>query len=89
MFNVDESDLGIEYHGDGPWRSYGLETSGETIEELFENATIYETDQDGGEIECYSIDNAETLVYRIATKHLSDLVSSTIDNILLKEEGYE
>lgn len=83
VFNIDESDIGIEYQDAGPWRSYGLESSGETIEELFENATIYETDQDGGEIDSYSIDDAEVEVYRVANKFLSDLVSGDVSE---KEE---
>lgn len=90
MFNIDESDLGIDYQDSGQWRSYGIESSGETIEELFENATIYEIDQDGGEIDCYSMDDADVEISKIARKYLSDLVSSSIDDILLEEkELYE
>ena len=85
MFNIDESDIGIDYQDTGPWRSYGVESSGETIEELFDNATVYETDQDGGIIDSYDLDVADDDVYKVATIYISDLVSTTVDNILLEE----
>ena len=74
MYNIDESDLGVDYQDAGPWRSYGLESSGETIEELINNATIYETDQDGGELDCYSINDAESNVHKAAKACLDKLI---------------
>lgn len=56
-YHID-TDLGIMYQDEGPWRSYELVTSGSTKEELLEDATISEVDQDGGELACYSFDDA-------------------------------
>lgn len=41
-----------DYSVDGPiWRNYGtLEASGDSLEELFEDATVDIKDQDGGEV---------------------------------------
>ena len=46
-------DIGLDYRDSGRWRSYELDTCGDTLDELRENATIAEVDQDGGEINCY------------------------------------
>lgn len=89
MFNISESDIGVEYRNIGPWRCYGLESHGETIEELFDNAVISEIDQDGEEVQSYSIEFADNDVYSAAHKYISHLVSTTVDDILLEEEYYE
>lgn len=55
---IDES---LEYSdsGDyGQWQGYSIYAEGNTKEELFENATIYITDQDGGEVRNYSLFDA-------------------------------
>lgn len=84
MFNIDESDLGVDYQDAGPWRSYGLESHGETIEELFENAYVYEIDQDGGELNHYHIEDASTEVYKAARDRMIHLIQTTVDDILLE-----
>jgi len=73
-FDVNEIDIGISYQDEGPWRSYGVESSGSTIEELFENATVYETDQDGGELASYSLEEAEYEVCIAAKRILGDFI---------------
>jgi hypothetical protein len=65
-YYIDESDLGVDYQDEGQWRSYGLEASGETLEELLNDAYVYETDQDGGEITSYPMSEAERPVYSAA-----------------------
>jgi hypothetical protein len=56
-YSID-TDLDIEYRDNGPWRSYELQTHGDTRLELIENVTIAEVDQDGGELDCYGFDDA-------------------------------
>lgn len=68
MIDINIDDLGIEYHDSGLWRSYGFETHGETMEELWDNATVFETDQDGGELDCYGAGEAATDVYEAVEK---------------------
>lgn len=72
--SIDESDIGIDYQDEGPWRSYGVQSEGSTIDELLENAYIYETDQDGGELNCYPIDDASNEVYGAAMQVLGKFI---------------
>lgn len=74
-FNIDE-DLGIMYQDSGPWRSYQLTASGNTFEELLEDATISEVDQDGGELNCYGLDDADTEVERETIKLIKDIMNA-------------
>ena len=53
-----EVELDTEYLDEAPWRSFSLQTDGDTLEELIANASISETDQDGGEIRTYSLESA-------------------------------
>lgn len=53
-YSID-TELGIEYQDAGPWRSYHLYASGDSIQELIEDSSISEIDQDGGELDCYGI----------------------------------
>lgn len=39
-----------DHADEGRWRSYDLETEGDTLEELLDNAIYWQTDQDGGEM---------------------------------------
>lgn len=57
-FNLDCSDIGVVYCDSGPWRCYGVASTGNSVEAFIQNAVIYETDQDGGELDCYEIDDA-------------------------------
>lgn len=56
-YSIDE-DLGIDYRDCGPWRCYMFASDGNTLEDLLDNASIAEVDQDGGEINCYGLDDA-------------------------------
>lgn len=49
LIHID-ADTGL-HSDDGPFRSYQLQSEGETLIELLENALIWEIDQDGGEHE--------------------------------------
>ena len=42
-----------DFADEGQWRSYSLQAEGDTLDELFDDCTIFETDQDGGEIRNY------------------------------------
>jgi hypothetical protein len=39
-----------DHEDEGRWRSYDLETEGETLEELLANAVYWQIDQDGGSL---------------------------------------
>lgn len=65
-------DLGINYQDCGVWRSYQLETYGDTMEELWDNAVIAEIDQDGGELDCYGMGEAPSDVYEAADKLIKE-----------------
>jgi len=56
-YSISE-ELTYEWRDAGPWRSFYLETYGDTLSELFENATIEAIDQDGGALDCFGYDNA-------------------------------
>jgi len=51
---LDYSDSG-KY---GQWLGYSVYAEGNTLQELFDDATIYITDQDGGEVNNYSLFDA-------------------------------
>lgn len=63
-FMVDCENMDIDYQDAGPWRSYEMTATGDTFEEMCEDATITEVDQDGGEIASYSISDASTKVVK-------------------------
>lgn len=63
MLHVAVLDIGIDYADAGQWRSYGFETFGMNKKELLDNCTVFETDQDGGELNSYSLDKASNPVY--------------------------
>ena len=65
-YKVDISDIGVDYQDSGAWRCYGVEAFGNNLSELINSATIYETDQDGGTLDCYDMDVAESAVYQAA-----------------------
>ena len=65
-------DTGVEYADSGRWRSYDLYTTGRSYEELFDNASISETDQDGGEIKTYDLQDADQEVQEAAFKIIND-----------------
>jgi hypothetical protein len=51
-YNIDQ-DMGIIYQDIRPWRSYHLESWGNSYDELIENALITEMSQDGEELDTY------------------------------------
>lgn len=70
-----ETDSGVSYQDSGRWRSYQLETAGDTLEELVQNATVSEIDQDGGDLNTYSLDEACTEVEQACLKIIHSEVS--------------
>jgi len=74
LYSID-TELGIDYRDCGPWRSYRFETSGDTLAELIDNGTIEEVDQDGGTLDCYSLQDScgeveracKSIIYRKLT----------------------
>lgn len=66
--HIEGVDLGIEWQDAGPWRNYEIQAHGSTYAELIEDATISEIDQDGGELNCYGINDASTSVALAAQK---------------------
>jgi hypothetical protein len=60
---IEVNDLEVMYQDSGAWRSYALATFGETVDQLVENASIYEIDQDGGELNSYDLGDASGEVY--------------------------
>jgi hypothetical protein len=67
-YTIDCLDLEIEWRDLGRWRSYSLSAHGDTLDELVESATISEVDQDGGELRCYGLGEADNEVFRVACK---------------------
>jgi len=60
-YSID-TELGVNFADAGVWRSYHLETSGDSFNEMVQNATVSEVDQDGGTIDAYSISDAVSQV---------------------------
>jgi hypothetical protein len=52
------TDLPISYADEGRWRSYHLETCGDSFDEMLDNSSIEEIDKDGGTINSYSLSEA-------------------------------
>lgn len=57
-----DTEVGIDFADAGQWRSYHLETSGDSFNEMVQNATVSEIDQDGGTIDAYELGNAPSQV---------------------------
>ena len=68
--NISIEDIGVDFADSGPWRSYALEASGNTLDELMNDAQIFETDQDGGSLNHYNLGDADNGVYQAAVKIL-------------------
>lgn len=60
---ISTEEMGIDYADSGRWRSYELDTHGNSMDECEENASVSETDQDGGEIDIYSLKDASSEVF--------------------------
>jgi hypothetical protein len=59
------------------WYCYDLTSDGSTLEELVENAVIGEVDQDGGDLDCYGLEDAPNAIQdaamRVFEQHLGKL----------------
>lgn len=73
-----DTDVGISYQDEGPWRSYQLTASGDSLEELLADASISEIDQDGGDLDHYPLEDATNEIQDEATKLLEELVKKAI-----------
>ena len=71
---IEDLELGIEYQDSGPWRDYRLDSEGNNLEELENNAWIMEVDQDGGDLNHYEIGDAESSVYDAAIKAIKEVI---------------
>ncbi len=71
---IQDFNLGVDWQDAGPWRSFHLDTHGETKEELLANATISEVDQDGGELHCYGTEDCCAEVYDAVLKYVEHSV---------------
>lgn len=74
------TDLGLDYQDEGPWRSYELYTYGESLTELLENATIGEIDQDGGELDCYNLKGASNEIQDIVDRIIAKEFVKSLEN---------
>lgn len=68
IFNLFEADF-KDHQDEPPWRSYDLETEGDTLEELLDNAVYWQTDQDGGSLGEVPADDDEAQEYIIKWFH--------------------
>ncbi len=66
-YNIEEMYIG-EVCDEGPWRGLHLTASGNTREELIEDAYIWKIDQDGGECGGYPLGEACKETYDAAMK---------------------
>lgn len=82
-YNISINDMSIDYRDCGPWRSYSLEASGSNLEELIQDITIAETDQDGGELRCYGLEDASNEIEEVALS----LIKASWLGIASEEEG--
>lgn len=74
LYQID-TDIGIDFADAGPWRSYHLETTGDSFNEMVQNATVSEIDQDGGELDTYSIEQASSQIEMECLRMILDKVS--------------
>ena len=66
QITIEVYDLEVDYQDAGPWRCYSFYSQGNTIEDLVINGVISEIDQDGGELDCYGLDDAPNDVIEAA-----------------------
>ena len=84
-FSIQYEDLGISFQDAGPWRSYELSARGNTLEEMLEDATISETDQDGGTIDCYGLNEYRTNGVGLA-RQAGNTEAIDIATVLIKKQ---
>lgn len=62
---IPDGDLGVDFRDEGTWRSYNISGAcGDTMEEFLADLSIEEIDQDGGELNAYSFDEAPSEVQK-------------------------
>lgn len=71
---VIDQELSIDFCDEGPWRSYLLITEGYDFDQLTAEAYISEIDQDGGELDSYSIDDAPSDVGECAIELIKSIM---------------
>lgn len=74
MYQIDITDIGISWQDAGLWRSYGVESYGDTVADVMANAVIYELDQDGEELNCYGLYGANTDVREAAKRAILEII---------------
>lgn len=47
---IENEELGVDWEDEGPWRSFHLDTEGECLANLLDNASVAAVDQDGGDL---------------------------------------
>ena len=72
--NIDNLPLEVDYRDSGQWRSYEVQSEGDTLEELLDNCHVFEIDQDGGELDDYPLNDASNEVWQEAEKVITNHV---------------
>lgn len=78
-YSIDTTDIGIDFADAGPWRSYQLETSGDTFDQMVQNATVSEIDQDGGTLSAYGLDEASSQIEAACLRLILDKIGHQCD----------
>lgn len=69
-YNID-TELGVDWCDEGPWRSFRLSAAGNTPMELIDDAVVEAVDQDGGTIDCYGIGEYSSEVEAASLREIS------------------
>lgn len=85
MIYFQNTELPIDFRDCGPWRSYHMDASGSDEHALMQSALIAEVDQDGGEINCYSLEDAPNDVYNSACELIREALKKR-DQLREKKE---
>lgn len=84
-YNID-TELGVDWCDEGPWRSFHLTASGNTPLELIDDAVIEAIDQDGGTLGTYTIDEYSQDTEAAALREISaatGLYQKDLEKLLL------
>lgn len=73
-YTLEIDDLGVEYADSGAWRSYSMEATGTSADELLDNAHIFEIDQDGGNLRDYPLSSVGGALYKAGARAISEHV---------------
>lgn len=72
-----------DHEDSGPWRSYDLEATGSTLDELLNSAVYWQTDQDGESMGDIPADD------RIAQRYITIWFKQTIRESIERKLSYE